>query len=52
MNRITHRYYVSLQLLERIEKFINDNNPDLEKLKLYFRKQKLYYRCGLAHLDD
>lgn len=52
MNRITHRYYVSLHLLEDIERFVNEKNPTIDELKCYFRRAKLRYRTGLVKLDD
>lgn len=51
MNRITHKYYVSLRLLEEIEKYVADKNPTMDELILYFRRIKLYYRHGLAKLE-
>lgn len=52
MRRIVHKYYVSLQLLEDIEKYVTTKNPTMDELLLYFRRIKLRYRHGLAKLEN
>lgn len=51
MNNITYKYTVSLQLLEKIEDFVEKENPTVEQLKFHFRRLKLFYRHGLAFRD-
>lgn len=52
MNRITHKYTISLQLLDSIEKYV-ESKPGItiDELKKYFRRQKLFCRFGLSKLD-
>lgn len=51
MNNITYKYTVSLHLLDKIEEFVEKDNPTVEQLKIYFRKLKLFYRHGLAERE-
>lgn len=51
MNRITHKYYISLQLLDKIEKYLETYNPTYDEFRSEIRKLRLQYRCGLSKVE-
>lgn len=53
MNRITHKYYVCKELLQKLEDMVSEK-PDLtvKDLVLEFRKLKMFYSCGLVKLTE
>lgn len=51
MNEVTHRYTVSLKMLEHLEHYCSEHNPTIDELLAYFRKLKLTYRHGLAIVE-
>lgn len=52
MNRISYRYTVSINLLEKLEKFVQDNpNCTIDDILLQYKKLKMFYRHGLSNID-
>lgn len=56
MNKVTHRYIVSLNLVNRIIKYIEDHyntefNTDMAGLKAELLRYRWQYASGLAHID-